>query len=110
MSFTYYGAATARKPISSECTAAAPWTPTCAAIGHADLVRIKGEDFQQILNDFTQVLEHFRKIAVDMLQENAQEIERAQIETLGEFLSQGLMNAQSLLVLDLQKCTRCDEC
>jgi Fe-S-cluster-containing hydrogenase component 2 len=25
-------------------------------------------------------------------------------------LNQGLMNAQSLLVLDLEKCTRCDEC
>mgnify|MGYP003352356420 FL=1 len=30
--------------------------------------------------------------------------------TLGEFLRQGLMDAQSLLVLDLAKCTRCDEC
>ena len=30
--------------------------------------------------------------------------------SLGSFLDQGLMNAQSLLVLDLEKCTRCDEC
>jgi Fe-S-cluster-containing hydrogenase component 2 len=29
---------------------------------------------------------------------------------LGEFLDQGLFNAQRLLVLDLEACTRCDEC
>jgi tyrosyl-tRNA synthetase len=29
---------------------------------------------------------------------------------LNDFLSQGLMEAQSLLVLDLEKCTRCDQC
>ena len=29
---------------------------------------------------------------------------------LEQFLSQGLMEAQSLLVLDLQNCTRCDAC
>jgi Fe-S-cluster-containing hydrogenase component 2 len=29
---------------------------------------------------------------------------------MGEFLSQGLFNGQKLLVLDLEKCTRCDEC
>ena len=31
-------------------------------------------------------------------------------DSLGDFLQQGLMNAQSVLVLDLEKCTRCDEC
>src|SRR5439155_18980513 len=37
---------------------------------------------------------------------------RRQVERvpLGDFLQQGLMEAQSLLVLDLEKCTRCDEC
>ena len=29
---------------------------------------------------------------------------------LENFLAQGLMEAQSLLVLDLEKCTRCDNC
>ena len=29
---------------------------------------------------------------------------------LNDFLAQGLMEAQSLLVLDLEKCTRCDQC
>jgi ferredoxin len=29
---------------------------------------------------------------------------------LNDFLSQSLMGAQNLLVLDLEKCTRCDDC
>jgi Fe-S-cluster-containing dehydrogenase component len=33
-----------------------------------------------------------------------------QVSPLDEFVRQGLMNARSLLVLDLTKCTRCDEC
>ena len=36
--------------------------------------------------------------------------ERVSPVPLDDFLSQGLMEAQSLLVLDLEKCTRCDEC
>jgi Fe-S-cluster-containing dehydrogenase component len=37
---------------------------------------------------------------------------QAQLESapLEEFLRQGLMEATNLLVLDLEKCTRCDEC
>src|SRR5207244_3278222 len=40
------------------------------------------------------------------------ERQRPQAESveLGECLRQGLQQAQSLLVLDLEKCTRCDEC
>ena len=35
-----------------------------------------------------------------------------QVDTLpvDQFLDQGLMEAQSLLVLDLERCTRCDQC
>jgi Fe-S-cluster-containing hydrogenase component 2 len=49
-------------------------------------------------------------IAVDTLEKNKETQEEVESEPLGEFLQQGLMNAQSLLVLDLERCTRCDEC
>ncbi len=35
---------------------------------------------------------------------------RIESAPLDEFLQQGLMEATNLLVLDLEKCTRCDEC
>jgi Fe-S-cluster-containing hydrogenase component 2/CRP-like cAMP-binding protein len=85
-------------------------TASCSALDHVDLVRISAEDFQKILDEFPAVRERLVKIAVERLEENEQARQRADNVPLGEFLRQGLMNAQSLLVLDLEKCTRCDEC
>jgi CRP-like cAMP-binding protein/Fe-S-cluster-containing hydrogenase component 2 len=85
-------------------------TATCSALDHVDLVRITGEDFHQILDEFPQVRQQLVKEAVKRLVENEAALQRAENVPLGEFLRQGLMNAQSLLVLDLEKCTRCDEC
>ncbi len=85
-------------------------TATCSALDHVDLVRIRSEDFLHILDKFPQVREHLTKIALKNLKENERAHEVVERVPLGEFLKQGLMNAQSLLVLDLEKCTRCDEC
>lgn len=85
-------------------------TATCTALDHVDLVRIKGEDFRALLEKFPKIRNSLVAQATQVLHRNEQE--RMQVENvpLAEFLSQGLFNAQSLLVLDLEKCTRCDEC
>ncbi len=85
-------------------------TATCSALDHVDLVRITGDDFRELLASFPEMHRQFVAAARQRLEQN--ESERMQIERvpLDEFLSQGLLNAQSLLVLDLEKCTRCDEC
>ena len=44
------------------------------------------------------------------LEANRRDAVEASEKPLEAFLDQGLMNAQNLLVLDLVKCTRCDEC
>lgn len=85
-------------------------TATCSALDHVDLVRIKGSDFTTVLEQFPLVRAQLVRVAVQNLQANAEALRQAKTVPLGDFLSQGLMNAQSLLVLDLQKCTRCDEC
>jgi CRP-like cAMP-binding protein/Fe-S-cluster-containing hydrogenase component 2 len=85
-------------------------TATCSALDHVDLVRISADDFGKLMNHLPDVRERLVKKAIADLESDVrarQEIERV---PLGEFLQQGLMNAQSLLVLDLEKCTRCDEC
>src|SRR5262249_45100835 len=85
-------------------------TATCAALDHVDLVVVAPEVFRGLLGEFPALRQHFLKVAADYLRTDEQkraEVDRVQ---LGEFLKQGLMNAQSLLVLDLEKCTRCDEC
>jgi CRP-like cAMP-binding protein/Fe-S-cluster-containing dehydrogenase component len=85
-------------------------TATCSALDHVDLVRINGEDFRYILEQFPDVRDKLVQEAIVHLEENERTRERVESEPLGNFLRQGLMNAQSLLVLDLERCTRCDEC
>jgi CRP-like cAMP-binding protein/Fe-S-cluster-containing hydrogenase component 2 len=83
---------------------------TCSALDHVDLVRINGPDFAEVLQQFPAIRESLTLVAIERLQENEAARARVEKEQLGEFLRQGLMNAQSLLVLDLERCTRCDEC
>jgi len=85
-------------------------TATCTALDHVDLVRIDGEDFKELLELFPNVRASFIEYARDILEQNAEMLSQVSENSLGEFLQQGLMNAQSVLVLDLEKCTRCDEC
>ena len=51
-----------------------------------------------------------RRVRGHILKQNEQMVRQVSEDSLGDFLQQGLMNAQSVLVLDLEKCTRCDEC
>jgi len=83
---------------------------TCSALDHVDVVKINAEDFRLILDRFPQVRQQLIQTAVKNLQDNEAAAADLDKVPLGEFLRQGLMNAQSLLVLDLEKCTRCDEC
>lgn len=83
---------------------------TCTSLDHVDLVRISADAFNEVLEQFPQVRTALLKTAEKRLLENAEMTKRIDSVPLAEFLSQGLFEAQSLLVLDLEKCTRCDEC
>ncbi|RUL88392.1 cyclic nucleotide-binding domain-containing protein [Tautonia sociabilis] len=85
-------------------------TATCTALDHVDLVKIKGEDFRLLLEQFPSVQKSFIDYAITILKQNERMLRQVNEDSLGDFLQQGLMNAQSVLVLDLEKCTRCDEC
>jgi CRP-like cAMP-binding protein/Fe-S-cluster-containing hydrogenase component 2 len=85
-------------------------TATCSALDHVDLVRITPDDFRMILDQSPAVRAALVARARDQLESNLRDFQDVRRRSLGDFLDQGLMNAQSLLVLDLVKCTRCDEC
>jgi CRP-like cAMP-binding protein/Fe-S-cluster-containing hydrogenase component 2 len=85
-------------------------TATCTALDHVDLVRIAPSDFQAIVDRHPEVRAAVIAEARRRLDENREAAREVTERPLGEFLAQGLMNAQSVLVLDLLKCTRCDEC
>jgi CRP-like cAMP-binding protein/Fe-S-cluster-containing dehydrogenase component len=85
-------------------------TATCTALDHVELVKISNDDFREMVERFPGVRSGLQAVAAERQQANAQRLQLVQSVPLDQFLSQGLMEAQSLLILDLQKCTRCDAC
>ena len=85
-------------------------TATCTALDHVELVKISGEDFREMVARFPSVRTGLEEVAAERQAANAQRMQMVQSVPLEQFLSQGLMEAQSLLILDLQNCTRCDAC
>src|SRR5712692_4760021 len=85
-------------------------TATCTALDHVEVVRITAEDFHLMLEQFPQVRRGLEAVAQQRQQQNREQLTMLRSVPLDQFLSQGLMEAQSLLILDLERCTRCDAC
>ena len=85
-------------------------TATCTALDHVELVRISGDDFRQMIERFPTVRAGLAAVAEERQFANQQRMQMLHSVPIDQFLSQGLMEAQSLLVLDLENCTRCDAC
>jgi ferredoxin len=85
-------------------------TATCSALDHVELIRIRGNDFRDLLQKFPELQKLMAAKAREILARDEDARRRLQAVDADEFLDQGLFLAQSLLVLDLERCTRCDEC
>ena len=85
-------------------------TATCTALDHVDVVKIAGEDFHLMLSRFPGIRDGLEIVARERAEMNRRRVASTEHVPIGDFLNQGLMEAQSLLVLDLEKCTRCDQC
>jgi len=88
-----------------------PRRATCTAIEHCELVKIKREDFDLMMARFPEVAGRMRAQANALLSKPKSIAEAPMVAArLDEYLTQGLMTAQNVLLIDLDKCTRCDEC
>jgi CRP-like cAMP-binding protein/Fe-S-cluster-containing dehydrogenase component len=83
---------------------------TCTALDHVEVVRIAGADFQRMMDEFPVVRRDLEAAAQERRRQNLERQSVVAGTPLEEFLTQGLMEAQNLLLLDLTKCTRCDAC
>ncbi len=83
---------------------------TCTALDHVEVVRIQAEDFRRMIEAFPDVRASLESVARRHIDENRARLASTAEVPLNDFLAQGLMEAQSLLILDLEKCTRCDNC
>jgi Fe-S-cluster-containing hydrogenase component 2 len=84
-------------------------TADCGALDDVELVRIRGDHFRELCQRHPAFREKLSQQAVELLKRD-ESMSETLGRPLGEFLEQGLFNAQKLLVLDLESCTRCDEC
>lgn len=82
---------------------------TCRALDMTDVVRIQRPLFEQMLERYPEVRVQVRLIADARLRSAAARNRPTGLD-LDEFLDQGLFEAQNLLLIDLDKCTRCDAC
>jgi Fe-S-cluster-containing hydrogenase component 2 len=80
-------------------------TATCIALDHLELARLSRTDFLQMVRLFPVIRR--RLIAQTLGRLRSDEDPTALME---EYVGQGLYEARSVLVLDLDCCTRCDEC
>jgi len=85
-------------------------TASCTALDHVELVRIGKADFDLMMERFPAIREGMRETAATHERENAERIRELSSVSVDDFLTQGLMQAQSLLLINLDKCTRCDDC
>ena len=85
-------------------------TATCTALDHVEVVRIGAEDFGRMIEQFPAIRRKLEAVEQERAQMNRQRLSVLESVPLDSFLAQGLMEAQSLLLLDLNSCTRCDAC
>ncbi|MDQ2919293.1 MAG: cyclic nucleotide-binding domain-containing protein, partial [Verrucomicrobiota bacterium] len=80
-------------------------TATCAALNYLELARVGRVDFFEMLRRFP-ILR--RRVVEQSLASLRSDSEVSPV--MAEFVEQGLYEGQSILVLDMDLCTRCDEC
>jgi CRP-like cAMP-binding protein/Fe-S-cluster-containing hydrogenase component 2 len=85
-------------------------TATCSALDHVEVVRISADDFANMSAEFPQVRQKLEATEQERAKMNRDRLSMVSSTPLDSFLKQGLMEAQSLLLLDLDSCTRCDAC
>ncbi len=80
-------------------------TATCSALDNLELARISREDFLQIVRDFPVLRRRLVEQSLVALQSD-----NAPTALVQKYVEQGLYEGQALLVIDMEKCTRCDAC
>ncbi|MEK0450316.1 MAG: hypothetical protein RL088_2584, partial [Verrucomicrobiota bacterium] len=86
-----------------------PRNATCTALDAVDLVKINAADFSMMLEKAPTVRDSLMKIAEARIAAAADRRPPPGLQ-LDDFLNQGLYEAQNLLLIDLDHCTRCDAC
>jgi CRP-like cAMP-binding protein len=83
---------------------------TVTALDNVEVVRIAAEDFRAMVESFPEIGLNLGNKAGEREKHSERHSAAVAAISLDSFLQQGLMESNSLLVIDLEKCTRCDNC
>ncbi|MDE3196679.1 MAG: cyclic nucleotide-binding domain-containing protein, partial [Acidobacteriota bacterium] len=83
---------------------------TVTALDNVEVVRIGATEFREMLAQFPEIAHKLKTAADGREEHNKRHSSAVAAVTLDSFLKQGLMESNSLLVIDLERCTRCDNC
>ena len=87
------------------------WQTTVTSVGFTELVRIERKDIERIAREFPTVPRQLWNSTVLKIKEAGYTRKNLEKADLIEFsLSKGLVQGNSILVIDLDVCTRCDDC
>ncbi|MFL6195880.1 MAG: cyclic nucleotide-binding domain-containing protein [Thermoanaerobaculia bacterium] len=87
------------------------WTVTASSVEYAELVKIRAAELQNVLRRFPLVERRLWESAVARVRESgAGRRNIGHSEFLQTALDEGLVQGNSILVIDLDSCTRCDDC
>ncbi len=88
-----------------------PRTASVTAFDHVELVEIKRPHFQKLLGQVPQLKVDIHAEADRRLNETRSFSDHIHDSMMLQFaVDSGILNAESLLLIDLNKCTRCDDC
>lgn len=89
----------------------ATWQLTTSSVGYSELVRIRGADLLELIREQPEVERRLWEAAVERIREVGFTRQHPHRTDLIDFaLAKGLVQGNSVLVIDLETCTRCDDC
>ena len=87
------------------------WRHTVSSVGYSELVKISAQDFSRIVRSHPELEQELWRHAVERIKECGASLRSTQQSEFIDFsLEKGLVEGNSILVIDLNTCTRCDEC
>jgi Fe-S-cluster-containing hydrogenase component 2/CRP-like cAMP-binding protein len=84
-------------------------TASCSALDHVELITIRRDTFIDLMDAVAGLRDHLESTAIAILGRSAQRRDVVS-PLMNQFATTGLYEGQNLLVLDLNRCTRCQEC
>ena len=87
------------------------WHTTASSVAYSELVKLSRDDFRYIVERYPAARDLLWEAAVERIKEaghGKRSVEHSHL--IQTALDQGLVEGNSILVIDLESCTRCDDC